>query len=125
LVNDETNENGANLMIDGKPVTDSRIIKVPAGQVVTKALQLKQTNLSILDYNDIEIVLASQSQFDPTSTWAVIADTVKVSAHFVPSSSDVTMQLDNTLINSTTGTDLNVSFKDFDPNYLGLKAFRL
>ena len=125
LVNDETNENGANLMIDGKPVTDSRVIKVPAGQVVTKALQLKQTNLSILDYNDIEIVLASQSQFDPTSTWDVIADTVKVSAHFVPSSSDVTMQLDNTLINSTTGTDLNVSFKDFDPNYLGLKAFRL
>ena len=26
LVNDETNPNGANLLIDGKPVTDSRVI---------------------------------------------------------------------------------------------------
>jgi len=125
LVNDESNPNGANLTIDGRPVTDSRIIKIPAGQTITKALQLKQTNLSILEYKDIEIVLASQTQFDPTSTWDVIADTVKITAQFVPSSSDVTISLDNTLINSTTGTDLNVSFKDFDRNYLGLKAFRL
>lgn len=125
LVNDESNPNGANLTIDGRPVTDSRIIKIPAGQTITKALQLKQTNLSTLEYKDIEIVLASQTQFDPTSTWDVIADTVKITAQFVPSSSDVTISLDNTLINSTTGTNLNVSFKDFDRNYLGLKAFRL
>ena len=125
LVNDESNPNGANLSIDGRPVTDSRIIKIPAGETITKTLQLKQTNLSILEYKNIEIVLASQTQFDPTSTWDVIADTIAVSAFFVPSSSDVTMSLDNTLINSTTGTDLNISFKDFDRNYLGLKAFRL
>ena len=125
LVNDETNENGANLMIDGRPVTDSRIIKVPAGTTVTKALQLKQTNLSVLDYNDIEIVLASQTQYDPTSTWDVIADTVRISAHFVPSSSPVEMALSNTLMNIQTGTDLGMSFSGFDRNYRGLKAFRL
>ncbi len=122
---DETNPNGAQLIIDGKTLIDDRLIKVPAGQTITKALQLKQTNQSILEYKRIGIVLASQTQYDPTSTWDVIADTTYISAYFVPSSSDVTMQLDNTLINSTTGTDLNVSFKDFDPNYLGLKAFRL
>ena len=125
LVNDETNDNGANLMIDGKPITDSRIIKVPAGTTVTKALQLKQTNTSILDYEDIEIVLASQTQYDPTSTWDVIADTVKVSAHFVPSSSPVDLALSNTLMNIQTGTDLMLSFSGFDRNYRGLKAFRL
>ena len=125
LVNDETNENGANLMIDGKPITDSRIIKVPAGTTVTKALQLKQTNTSILDYEDIEIVLASQTQYDPTSTWDVIADTVKVSAHFVPSSSPVDLALSSTLMNIQTGTDLRLSFSGFDRNYRGLKAFRL
>ena len=125
LVNDETNENGANLMIDGKPITDSRIIKVPAGTTVTKALQLKQTNLSVLDYNDIEIVLASQTQYDPTSTWDVIADTVKVSAHFVPSSSPVDLALSNTLMNIQTGNTLRMAFSGFDRNYRGLKAFRL
>ncbi len=125
LVNDETNENGANLMIDGKPITDSRIIKVPAGTTVTKALQLKQTNLSVLDYEDIEIVLASQTQYDPTSTWDVIADTVKVSAHFVPSSSPVDLALSNTLMNIQTGSTLRMAFSGFDRNYRGLKAFRL
>ena len=125
LVNDETNPNGANLLIDGKPITDSRVIKVAAGQTVTKALQLKQTNTSILDYEDIELVLASQCQYDPTSTWDVIADTVKISAHFVPSSSDVHLALSNTLINTDTGTDLVMTFSGFDRNYRGLKAFRL
>ena len=125
IVNDETNPNGANLMIDGKPITDNRIIKIPAGETITKALQLKQTNTGILDYNNIEIVLASQSQFDPTSTWDVIADTVRISAHFVPSSSDVTLALSNSTMNTQTGTDLKLTFKDFDRNYHNLKAFRL
>ena len=125
LVNDETNKDGANVMIDGKPITDNRIIKVPAGTTVTKALQLKQTNLGVLDYEDIELVLASQSQFDPTSTWDVIADTVKISAYFVPSSSPVDLALSNKLINIQTGTNLTLSFSGFDRNYRGLKAFRL
>ena len=125
LVNDETNPDGANLMIDGKPITDSRIVKVPAGTTVTKALQLKQTDASVLDYNDIEIVLASQCQYDPTSTWDVIADTVRVSAHFVPSSSPVDLDLSSTVINTQTGNNLRLSFSGFDRNYRGLKAFRL
>ena len=125
LVDDESNPDGANLTIDGKPVTDSRVIKIPAGQTVTKALQLKQTNTSILDYEDIALVLASQCQFDPTSTWDVIADTVKISAHFVPSSSEVDLALSNTLMNTETGSDLTLTFSGFNRNYRGLKAFRL
>ena len=125
LVDDESNPDGAALSIDGKVVTDSRIIKIPAGQTVTKQLQLKQTNTSILDYEDIAVILASQSQFDPTSTWDVIADTVLVSAHFVPSSSPVELALSNTLMNTQTGTDLGLTFSGFDRNYRGLKAFRL
>ena len=125
LVDDETNPDGANLMIDGMPITDSRIIKIPAGTTVTKALQLVQTNTSILDYEDIGLVLASQCQFDPTSTWDVIADTVKITAHFTPSSSPVTLALSNSTMNTETGTDLELTIKDFDRNYNNLKAFRL
>lgn len=122
---DESNPNGAKLSIDGQPLTDNRIIKIPAGETITKALQLYQTDLSVLDYKNIGIVLASQVQYDPTSTWDQIADTVYVSAQFVPSSSAVTMQLDHTTLNSSTGDDLNISFSQFDRNYHNLKAFRI
>ena len=125
IVADETNPNGAALSIDGKAVTDSRVIKIPAGETITKALQLKQTNVGILDYDRIAVVLASQCQYDPTSTWDVITDTVFISAHFVPSSSTVDLALSNTLMNTETGTDLRLTFSNFDRTYRGLKAFRL
>lgn len=125
LMIDESNPDGAKITIDGMPLTDNRIIKIPAGQTVTKAMQLWQTNTSVLDYKNIGIVIASQSQYDPTSTWDQIADTVYVSAQFVPSSSAVTMKLDRTTLNSQTGDDLNISFNQFDRDYHNLKAFRI
>lgn len=125
LMIDESNPDGAKITIDGMPLTDNRIIKIPAGQTVTKAMQLWQTNTSVLAYKNIGIVLASQSQYDPTSTWDQIADTVYVSAQFVPSSSAVTMKLDRTTLNSQTGDDLNISFNQFDRDYHNLKAFRI
>ena len=125
LMIDESNPYGAKITIDGMPLTDNRIIKIPAGQTVTKAMQLWQTNTSVLGYKDIGIVLASQTQYDPTSTWDQIADTVYVSAQFVPSSSAVTMRLDRTTLNSQTGDELNITFSQFDRDYRNLKAFRI
>ena len=127
LVIDESNPDGAKITIDGQPLTENRIIKIPAGETITKALQLTQTNLGVLEYDNIGIVLASQSQYDPTSTWEQIADTVYISAQFIPSSSAVTMKLDHTTLNTMLGTEpvLNVSFSQFDRNYNNLKAFRL
>ncbi len=127
LVIDESNPDGAKITIDGQPLTENRIIKIPAGETITKALQLTQTNLGVLEYDNIGIVLASQSQYDPTSTWEQIADTVYISAQFIPSSSAVTMKLDHTTLNTMLGKEpvLNVSFSQFDRNYNNLKAFRL
>lgn len=122
---DETNPDGAKLTIDGQPLTDGRIIKIPAGETITKALQLTQTNLGVLDYKDIGIVLASQSQYDPTSTWEQIADTCYVTAHFAPSSSSVDMTLSRTTINSSVGEKVSISFDKFDRKYVNLKAFRI
>ena len=122
---DETNPDGARLTIDGQPLTDGRLIKIPAGETVTKALQLTQTNLGILNYENVGIVLASQSQYDNTSTWEQIADTVYVTAHFAPSSSAVDMSLSRTTINTSAGEKLTISFDKFDRKYLNLKAFRI
>lgn len=122
---DETNPDGAKLTIDGQPLTDGRLIKIPAGETVPKALQLTQTNLGILNYENVGIVLASQSQYDNTSTWEQIADTVYVTAHFAPSSSAVDMSLSRTTINTSAGEKLTISFDKFDRKYLNLKAFRI
>lgn len=122
---DETNPDGAKLTIDGQPLTDGRLIKIPAGETVTKALQLTQTYLGILNYENVGIVLASQSQYDNTSTWEQIADTVYVTAHFAPSSSAVDMSLSRTTINTSAGEKLTISFDKFDRKYLNLKAFRI
>ena len=117
---DETNHNGAQLMMDGKTLTaEGRLIKVPGNQTLTKILQLRQTDLSILDYDSIGIVFASESQPED------IADTVFINASYVPSSSDVALKLSNTLMNTQTGTNLTLTFSDFDRQYHNLKAFRL
>ena len=122
---DETNPNGAQLSIDGVALSDNRVIKVPAGEVVTKTLLLKQSNLGVLDYENIGIVLASQEQGDPTGTYPQIADTVYISAYYVPSSSPVKMELSRTLLNTSSGTNLDITFNSFDRNYHNLKAFRI
>ena len=125
LVADETNPDGAILMIDGKVITDNRVIKIPAGQTIYKSLQLKQSKTDVLDYKNIALVLASQCQYDPTSTWDVITDTLFITAQFVPSSSPVELALSNTVLNAETGTNLRLMFSGFDRNYKNLKAFRL
>ena len=117
---DETNPNGAQLMMDGKTLTaEGRLIKVPGNQTLTKILQLKQTDLSILEYDSIGIVFASESQPED------IADTIFINASYVPSSSNVALKLSNTLMNTQTGTNLTLTFSDFDRYYHNLKAFRL
>ena len=120
FVLDETNRNGAQLMMDGKTLTaEGRLIKVPGNQTLNKALQLRQTDMSILNYDSIAIVFASESQPEE------IADTVYITAHYVPSSSDVKLALSNTMMNTQTGTNLTLTFSDFDRYYHNLKAFRL
>jgi len=117
---DKSNANGALLTIDGMPLTgDGRIIMVPANQELVKALQLRQTDMGVLNYENIGIILASDSE-----PWN-IADTVYVSAQFVPSSSPVNLAMSNNLMNTQTGSKLTLTFSDFDRNYKNLKAFRL
>ncbi len=134
FVLDETNPYGAELSIDGKVLTDGRLIKVPGNQMLTKTLQLRQTNPGILNYDGIDddlnkdnelykrgigIVFASSSQPED------IADTIFIKAYFVPSSSPVELALSKTTINTNTKADLNLTFSGFDRNFNHLKAFRL
>lgn len=76
---------GATISIDGTPIGgEGRTITVPYGQPVTKVLTLTK-GPNAMDYNNIPIILRSACQSD-------IADTVLVSAHFVPSCSDINLK---------------------------------
>lgn len=125
ISNDENNANGAKISIDGKVLTEGRLIKVPATETVVKQLQLEQTNQGQLQFDSIAIVLASQYQYDSSGTWDVIADTVYISADFMPSSSAVNMALDKNVVNTITSDTLGITFNQFDRTYPGLKAFRI
>lgn len=77
---------GATLAVDGSPIGgQGREITVPYGETVTKVLTLTR-GPQAMDYNNIPVILRSSCQSD-------IADTVLLSAHFVPSCSDIHLAL--------------------------------
>ena len=118
---DETNKKGAGIDINSNEIGSGRTVLVPAGGTVRMNLQLEQNPQGELKYDNIAIVLSSQCQRDPASTWDVIGDTVYISAEFVPSSTDVTLSMENTVVNTSTKGILPLTVKDYDPNYDGLK----
>ena len=118
---DETNTEGAKLTVNGDHLGNGRRVLVPAGRTVRMNLELAQNNTGGLLYEGIAIVLASECQSDPASTWDVIGDTVVISAEFVPTSTDVALRIDNRVVNTSTKGMLPLTVTGYDPNYEGLK----
>ena len=121
FVIDGTNTQGAKLTINGEPFGNGRDVLVPAGETVRMNLELAQNSTGGLEYNNIGIELASQCQYDPASTWDVIADVAYISAEFVASSTDVDLRIDNTVVNTSTKGMLPLTVSGYDPNYENLK----
>ena len=92
---------GANISVDGVSIAAGRSYPVIYGEPVTKVLTLTK-GPDAMDYNNIPIILHSACQYDPTGYQAAIADTVFVSAHFVPSCSNVRVKApsDNWVLNT-------------------------
>jgi len=93
---ENSNPNGAILTIDGMPQSSGKIgrtVKMKGGELITKQLLVSQSDRSIIDYDDIELVLKSVND---TST---VSDPVKLRVHFVPSSSPVELAVDHTVVN--------------------------
>ncbi len=125
IIVDKTNKNSAGFALPTGNIGNGRTILVPAGENVKMNLYLTQTNTDVYDYDSIAVVLASQCQSDPTGVHDVIADTVWISAHFVPSSSAITLKSDMNLMNTSTGTDLALKIRDFDATFKNLKYIEL
>jgi hypothetical protein len=116
---------GASLTLSTGPLGDGHAFLVNAEDTLNVMLQLSQMQTSVLDYDHIGLVLVSQCQKDPTGANKVISDTCYISAHFVPTSSDITLNIDKTTMNMFTSDTLAMSIRDYDANFNGLKAIRI
>ena len=106
---------GATLAIDGTPIGGAgRAVYLQFGESITKVLTLTR-GPNAMDYNNIQVLLHSACQYDPTGYRENIADTVLISAHFIPSCSDISIKSpkDKWVLNSES--PVNVQGKRYLP----------
>ncbi|MBQ8066386.1 MAG: LamG domain-containing protein [Prevotella sp.] len=93
---DGSNPNGAQLFIDGSPLSignEGRSVKMKGGELINKQLIVMQSDRAIRDYENIRLVLTSTTDTTTVSAPAVL------SAHFVPASGLVDIAVDHTVLN--------------------------
>ncbi len=126
-----SNPNGASLSVNGSDLGDGLVFNIPAGQTVNTTLAVGANPSGETDYENIGIILSSLCQADPNDNLAIIADTVFISAFFIPGCSDIVLDapLDQWVLNTRnqneevltteiSGYDLNTpSFERIDFQY--------
>lgn len=126
VIDDSSNPNGAQLLIDGAPIGNGRALLVPAGGTLTKTLEVRKG--SVMNYDNLRLMLQSQCQCDPTDFQGDIYDDVTFSVHFTPSATDVSLKkpTDNWTYNTKLPTMevngvqkhyMDVVIDGFDVNY--------
>lgn len=90
-----SNPNGAQLFIDGAPLSDGagRKVRMKGGETINKQLIVMQSDRYIRDYENIKLVLCS------TNDTATVSDPVVLNAHFMPTSAMIDIAVDNTVLN--------------------------
>ncbi len=119
------NKGNAKITVDGKSILDPLKIYIPYNTTIEKTVVLTQTDKTILDYENIPIVLLSTTQNDAASHWPAIQSSVPISANFVPVSTNVTLQVDKNVLTTSTDTTLVFTISDFDIHHEGLKNVQL
>jgi len=82
---------GATIAVDGLSIANGRAIPIQYGEIIQKVITIER-GPAAMDYNDIMILWHSACQYDPTGYRENIADTVLLSAHFIPSCSDINIK---------------------------------
>lgn len=120
---DMSNPDGAVLSLDGED--PNREIYVPGGSSINKTLTISKGAVAN-EYDSIMIVFQSICQYDPTNDDVDIADTVYVSAHFLPSCASVNISKprNQTIVNNTFNNKVDVVIADYDINYNSLETIR-
>lgn len=126
VIDEQSNPYGAQMYIDGTPIGNGRAFLVPAGETLVKTLEVRKG--SVMNYDNLRLMLQSQCQCDFTTFIDPIFDDVVFSAHFTPSATDVNLKApaNNWIYNTKLPTaDVNglqkhymeVTLDGFDVNY--------
>lgn len=108
-VDEKTNSKGAIITVDGQTLGNGKLYYVVPGEPMEKVLKLKQSSLDELEYKNISLLFSS--------TCDDISSSANISAQFVPSCSDVTLEISNKIVNTTTSDILPIRIKDYNLDY--------
>lgn len=125
-LDDSTNPYGAQLYMDGAALGNGRTIFVPAGETVTKIMEVRRG--TAMNYDNIVLWLSSQCQCNLEDSQPDIYDAVSLSVHFIPSATNVNIKkpTDNWTYNTKLPTEniddvlqhyMTVNLDGFDVNY--------
>lgn len=122
-----SNPYGARMYIDGSPIGNGLHFLVPAGGTLAKTLEVRKG--SVLNYDNLKLLLKSQCQGD-------ILDTLSFSVHFIPSCSDVAIEkpgknwiyntkLPVVMVDGVNKHYMEVLMSGFDVNYDSFNHIKL
>ncbi len=108
-VDETSNQNGALIEMDGSPITNGRIVMLPAGQTINKTIGVSMVNPTIYDYENIRLVLSSMCDGN-------VSTDVAISAYFQPVCTRVVLDnpINQWVVNTNTDTTLNIKIKDYN-----------
>ncbi|HYX07827.1 MAG TPA: hypothetical protein VE912_13945, partial [Bacteroidales bacterium] len=111
-----SNPDGAKITMDGSSLNSGTAIMIPANTQLTKHIEFRKGLQDVNDYSNIRLILHSMCQYDPTDDIADIADTVELSASFIPVCSKVNVISpdNNWLVNLASQDTLQVRISDYD-----------
>jgi hypothetical protein len=116
-VDEQSNQLGALIEMDGSPIGNGRTILIPAGQTVNKIVTVKKIVPAEYDYEDLGLILHSMCQFaGGTSNFTDIADTAKITANFQRVCSSVTLNnpINQWIVNTNGDTTLTVDISGYN-----------
>ena len=114
-----TNQHGAALWLNQLNITDGAKIFVEAGKKLNQTLTLTQSDLSVLDYEGIQVFL--QSDCDDS-----LIDYVTLEAHFQPACTDINFAVNNTVINGNNpNASITLTANGYDKSFSSLQAIKL
>jgi hypothetical protein len=126
-VDPASNPNGAKVKMDGGSINGGMAILVPAGQTLSKTLEISKGIADVNDYEGINIIMHSLCQFDPTDDIADIADTVRLNAHFIPTCTSVEIfePANNWVVRADDEDKMNVTMGGYNQQHGSFEKFEL
>lgn len=106
-----SNPNGAYIKVDGEAINALNSFSVAAGASLLKTITIAKGPLEI-EYDSLMVIVASNCSDK-------IADTIFLSAHFIPTCTDLSFQtpVNNFVINNNNNSFQNVVIENYDYNY--------